>query len=149
MFPVGSSPVGGWQYTSSRDKPFKCTYEGCDSAFMNARTLRTHEVDKHGRKKKFIRGSMVDWIDQVMTTAKSVKSAPYMSEVGGTRDMTMVAPPSGESEARAPPCQDEVPRLDTPSYSPLQVEGTDHACGAFKQDRKSPCGEEDSSLWVE
>ena len=36
----------------AKDKPFRCTEEGCNSSFFDKSSLRRHEVTKHGHKKK-------------------------------------------------------------------------------------------------
>ena len=40
---------------AARERPYKCQYPGCTSAYSKSRNLRAHESQKHGRKKKFSR----------------------------------------------------------------------------------------------
>ncbi|ELU06976.1 hypothetical protein CAPTEDRAFT_203545 [Capitella teleta] len=56
----------------SADKPYRCLVEGCNSAFHQVCNLRTHEIVKHGRKKKFER-----------TTVKDGLLKPYQCSVLG------------------------------------------------------------------
>ena len=76
-----------------RNKPFICTYEGCTAAFKNKRSLRTHEVEKHGRKKKFTRGAMSDWMEKLAASSSTMLQgarmaqgkAPYMADVASRK----------------------------------------------------------------
>jgi hypothetical protein len=47
---------------SSVAKPFQCKVPGCSSSYSQAGNLRTHEVYKHGRPKKFTRNAKPDQV---------------------------------------------------------------------------------------
>ena len=82
-------------YASSRrpplanNKPYKCLVEGCTSSFYDSRNLRTHEVKKHGRKKKYARNSGLDTISQLMALYKDVNTGAQESD---HRSSTMPPP---------------------------------------------------------
>ena len=46
-------PTTSRRSCKAKDKPYKCTEPGCKRAFFQSQHLRRHEIQKHGRKKKF------------------------------------------------------------------------------------------------
>lgn len=68
----------GFKIHRAGARPYQCTYAGCGSAFKHIRSLRTHEVVKHGRQKKFTRHSREEWINAFRECAArgSVGSGP-------------------------------------------------------------------------
>ncbi len=50
---MGFSSIHRRDQPRSRDqpRPYQCSYQGCDNAFIQKRNLRRHEILKHGREK--------------------------------------------------------------------------------------------------
>ena len=109
MYPSTSSSVVQQPYLSHGVRPFVCTYTGCTAAYKHRRHLRTHEVEKHGRKRKFIKGSLNDWMDSLLAASTSSEQGGQPQEGGAVvtaHEASPVLDPemSGDKEEGAIKC---------------------------------------------
>ena len=83
-----------------KDRPYMCFYAGCTKAYKNKGDLRTHEVMKHGRKRKYIKSTTTD----NMMAAQGTQPTEASAQPRGTDEPVLDPGISVDNQADATDC---------------------------------------------